>query len=177
MCVPPLVATRSRFGSCVINAIHYQNAASLPLGGRLFMPLRYQTRIAGHLIHRYRGPPSPTGKAFRAASLPLHKGGERSKSLICKRCKASKSAALHWPRGDIIKRSESASLLVSERAQIAPRLFCKSKTNATRDRRNRSARKEYINGKAVMIYRSSSGQNNKKPSNEGFLLFRKIYSS
>ena len=37
----PLVATRSRFGSCVINAIHYQNAASLPLhkGGTVGSPL------------------------------------------------------------------------------------------------------------------------------------------
>ena len=29
----PLAAARSRFGSCVINAIHYRNAATLPLGG------------------------------------------------------------------------------------------------------------------------------------------------
>ena len=31
---PCLAAARSRFGSCIINAIHFQNAASLPRWGR-----------------------------------------------------------------------------------------------------------------------------------------------
>ena len=45
--IPPLVATRSRFGSCVINAIHYQNAASLPLhkGGFVETRLRVASKI------------------------------------------------------------------------------------------------------------------------------------
>ena len=37
-----LAAARSRFGSCIINAIHYQNAVSLPgVRGFTLAPLRY----------------------------------------------------------------------------------------------------------------------------------------